>query len=418
VTRPLKTPRSIAAGAALAAPYRPPLAVYVVWHPKFEKGAEWGERLYGWLTRDGQRALARTVGIPVFFRFVAEAGVPRPIVLDDAEQTAVVILADSHLVLATQTENDGWGRYIGDLSKQADASTFHRVFPVAFHERALTIGKLTEKHFIRLYQHRDGDEALYLSAVLKNELCRLLLRRPRRSDESSIESMDAETPPVRLFLSHTKIPKDAAEPIAKELRNFINERLPLRTFFDSMDIPPGRSFADVLRAQFEPGTRSDQHLTALIAIQTDGYGGRAWCQREVLWAKRNGCPIVVVNAIQQGEERAFPYLGNAPTHRWNGNLESCRATVDLALGEVLRFSFLKRQLAALLARDGRFVEATAARAAARPLGAAAPAMTAVLDIRGVTKAYGERSVLRGIDLTVAEHAAVALIGASGSGKST
>jgi polar amino acid transport system ATP-binding protein len=45
-------------------------------------------------------------------------------------------------------------------------------------------------------------------------------------------------------------------------------------------------------------------------------------------------------------------------------------------------------------------------------------MTAVLELRGVTKAYGERPVLRGIDLSVAEHAAVALIGASGSGKST
>jgi polar amino acid transport system ATP-binding protein len=45
-------------------------------------------------------------------------------------------------------------------------------------------------------------------------------------------------------------------------------------------------------------------------------------------------------------------------------------------------------------------------------------MTAVLELRGVTKAYGERAVLRGIDLAVAEHAAVALIGASGSGKST
>ena len=42
----------------------------------------------------------------------------------------------------------------------------------------------------------------------------------------------------------------------------------------------------------------------------------------------------------------------------------------------------------------------------------------VLEVRGVTKSYGDRAVLRGIDLEVGEHCAVALIGASGSGKST
>ena len=42
----------------------------------------------------------------------------------------------------------------------------------------------------------------------------------------------------------------------------------------------------------------------------------------------------------------------------------------------------------------------------------------VVEVRGVTKAYGERQVLRGIDLQVDRHEVVCLIGASGSGKST
>jgi len=49
---------------------------------------------------------------------------------------------------------------------------------------------------------------------------------------------------------------------------------------------------------------------------------------------------------------------------------------------------------------------------------APPPAGPVLAIRGVTKAFGPREVLRGVDLEVREHEAVALIGASGSGKST
>lgn len=42
----------------------------------------------------------------------------------------------------------------------------------------------------------------------------------------------------------------------------------------------------------------------------------------------------------------------------------------------------------------------------------------VVEVTGVTKQFGERQVLRGIDLTVDEHRAIVLIGSSGSGKST
>jgi polar amino acid transport system ATP-binding protein len=45
-------------------------------------------------------------------------------------------------------------------------------------------------------------------------------------------------------------------------------------------------------------------------------------------------------------------------------------------------------------------------------------VTPVLSVRGLVKSYGERTVLDGVDLDVAEHEVVVLIGASGSGKST
>jgi polar amino acid transport system ATP-binding protein len=47
-----------------------------------------------------------------------------------------------------------------------------------------------------------------------------------------------------------------------------------------------------------------------------------------------------------------------------------------------------------------------------------PPQTPVLSVRGLVKDYGDRRVLDGIDLDIAEHQVVVLIGASGSGKST
>ncbi|PYY46968.1 amino acid ABC transporter ATP-binding protein [Curtobacterium sp. MCBD17_023] len=42
----------------------------------------------------------------------------------------------------------------------------------------------------------------------------------------------------------------------------------------------------------------------------------------------------------------------------------------------------------------------------------------VLELRGLRKSFGDRPVLRGIDLTVHRHEVICVIGASGSGKST
>jgi polar amino acid transport system ATP-binding protein len=50
--------------------------------------------------------------------------------------------------------------------------------------------------------------------------------------------------------------------------------------------------------------------------------------------------------------------------------------------------------------------------------AAAPARREVLRLVAVRKSFGDLEVLRGIDLAIAEHEVICLIGASGSGKST
>jgi polar amino acid transport system ATP-binding protein len=68
--------------------------------------------------------------------------------------------------------------------------------------------------------------------------------------------------------------------------------------------------------------------------------------------------------------------------------------------------------------DARPTDATAPDALRADAALQHGAGTPVLELRGVTKAYGSTPVLRGIDLAIHEHRAVVLIGASGSGKST
>ena len=52
-----------------------------------------------------------------------------------------------------------------------------------------------------------------------------------------------------------------------------------------------------------------------------------------------------------------------------------------------------------------------------PGGVPAPVGAPVLAAEDVWKAFGEREVLRGVSVSLAAHEVVALIGASGSGKS-
>lgn len=50
----------------------------------------------------------------------------------------------------------------------------------------------------------------------------------------------------------------------------------------------------------------------MLAFHTDQYSSRPWCRREVLEAKRLGAHILIVDALEAGDPRSFPYGGNVP----------------------------------------------------------------------------------------------------------
>jgi hypothetical protein len=142
--------------------------------------------------------------------------------------------------------------------------------------------------------------------------------------------------PVKLFLSHSKHDIEGAV-IAMELRDYGRQHLPVATFYDSNDIAAGSDFEKEILANVAE--------SAMVVIHTDTYSDRSWCRKEVLAAKRHGCPVLVVDAITVAEERLFPYLGNAPSIRWLfGSLRRCEVVIDATLREVLRNVYFKEHV--------------------------------------------------------------------------
>ena len=95
--------------------------------------------------------------------------------------------------------------------------------------------------------------------------------------------------------------------VAEAIRYWLYQNSALSSFLDVYDLPAGLPFPDVI----------DHHIgkSILLAIYTDSYSSREWCRREVLEAKRKGVPMIVVDCLHTGDERAFPYLGNVPVVR-------------------------------------------------------------------------------------------------------
>ncbi len=215
-----------------------------------------------------------------------------------------------------------------DNGGQDGTDGVHRILPVALTRNAFNLGdRLSALNHIRFFEVADPAAARRrLRRYALHALCRLL-----GDAESEGGRPGGTSTQERLFLSHAK--RDG-ESIARAFKAWIEHDEMLNTFFDARDLPAGASFS----SELERGIAS----TSLLAIQTDAYAASPWCRREVLWCKQQGRPVVVVNALSEGEQRSFPYLGNVPVVRWPDET-GIEPAVERVLLETARFRYFREK---------------------------------------------------------------------------
>lgn len=319
----------------MAAQWLPKLSCHLLWHSAFSEGPGLADVVYSQLCRGVAQPMSRGIGIPIFFHSWSD---PRPdilikaIALDSAQRTLVLPLVENLMVISNE-----WQASLEQLSSKFEATPQgpHRLMPVALSENSYNIStKISRLNFLRLQSEPPASRPERLVAKLSHEICRLLLQSDTSMSYMQPAPVGEGPAPVRLFLSHAK--QDGLTIVA-ELLEYLGKNSPVEAYFDATNIPPGFDF----QAEIERGVRK----SAVLIAHSDLYASREWCRREVLFAKKYQCPILVVNAVSKGEDRSFPYLGNVPTIRWNKSDPSrCQQVVDLAVREVLRSAYFRAHL--------------------------------------------------------------------------
>jgi TIR domain-containing protein len=304
----------------LPAEARAPLAVYVVWHPECELAETLATQVFKDLCANPEFPARRGLGLPVRFRTsTTAADVPSDVPFGAAAHTAVFIVADVHLVAS-----GAWRAYVERVVGAAGEADL--VVPAALTQVANLPPSLAELMAIRLADVPDPSKAVVFLRDVMHCVCRLLAPAAGK---------------VKVFLSHAK---GDGLGITTTVLRYLNEEARLDHFFDAADIPDGSRFAEYLVSAVGSSP-------SLLAIQTDTYSSREWCRLEVLEGKRQRIPIVVLSAIEGGEARAFPYMGNVPVVRWKGE----DSLSEIALGvlrEVLRARYFPLRVRSLASVHG------------------------------------------------------------------
>lgn len=289
----------------------PVLEIYVVWHPGDGEGLtiakEFVEHFHG-TTFTGLIGGA----VEVFIRsegWCSPDDAPRPIPttknplpngLDQAKFTAIVPVIGTEMAAAVESSSSSWRNYIEELTcRQREAPDRIGLFPCLMDQGATNntvLGKLLGPY------HRIAASAPDVEGETHMTLrCRDLAQGIAQWLSS------ADDKRLTVFLSHTKRASLGDEEDTTALVALVRLVIAdthLREFFDASDLQPG--------TDWDAELRSMASTSALLGIRTDLYPSREWCQREILIAKRQGMPVIIMDAPGKGEERGSFLMDHVP----------------------------------------------------------------------------------------------------------
>lgn len=307
-------------------PSKQSVAIYFVYHNKdrnedVDRGIDYSFNL---LKRDIQRPFSRALNLPVFFRTSLD-GKPPADIPETADKTLVFAFIGNNILT-----NEIWTDY---LSRIQNKKNFH-IIPIALNQNAYNITSIINNiNFIRAYDFPTDffNENLFIS--ISHEIYRITL------NENFEEIKQGNETAIEFFLSHTKDGKQG-EYIAKQLKQFLDQSR-LSCFFDATDIAHGYEFSKEIENHIKK--------SSLIAIHSDSYSSRYWCQKELEYAKKHNRPIIAVDCLEEYEDRRFPLFSNIPAvhvlHSQENKLldKDYYRIIIVALLETIRFFYSKIQ---------------------------------------------------------------------------
>lgn len=306
------------------ADYKPPIALNFVWNTADDTIVKpIVDYCYTLLSRNIKHPFSRSMNLPIFLYRSGSKKSP-PQIHMKAKKTLVFIFVGKEIVC-----NEIWVEYIKSICVHDSVD----VIPIAIDKLGLQLTReFDNKNFIRMYEFNEVFLHDYTFISIAHEIYRWALY------ESNGETRTGDERALKIFISHAKDGKNGIK-LALKLKDFISDSS-MKKFFDATDIAPGYKFVEEILEHIKGST--------IVAIHSDLYSSRYWCQREIICAKENNRPMITVDALEEFEDRVFPFSANIPCV--HVKIENDVTEKDLlrilssALLETIRFQYSKQVL--------------------------------------------------------------------------